>query len=51
LQRQYYDGKSWSDTPGKQVLKTKGVIWMSNDMVNLLANLMTISLSFLLIYW
>lgn len=45
LQRQYYDGTRWSDTPGKTVIRTRGVSWVSNDIVNVLANAVTVLLA------
>lgn len=41
LQRQYFYQQNWHDTPAVngQVEKTRGLSWMSNDMVNLLSTL------------
>ncbi|MEM9837123.1 MAG: DUF92 domain-containing protein [Bacteroidota bacterium] len=44
LQRQYYDGQRWRDTPGPLILSTRGLSWMTNDLVNLVANLVTVGL-------
>lgn len=38
LQRQYYNGRTWQDSPCKPAVKIRGLAWMSNDMVNVLAN-------------
>lgn len=53
FQRQYYANGRWYDHPpaGSTVEKTRGISWMSNDIVNLLANLIvcaTLGLIFLL---
>jgi uncharacterized membrane protein/dolichol kinase len=41
FQRQYYANDRWYDHPpaGSTVTQTRGISWMSNDLVNLLANL------------
>lgn len=50
LQRQYFDGWAWKDSPGSQDVAKRGWAWMSNDMVNLLANLGTLLLAFLYLF-
>lgn len=45
LQRQYYDGTRWSDTPRDTVVRTRGVSWVSNDVVNVLANVVAVLLA------
>ncbi|MEL6141284.1 MAG: DUF92 domain-containing protein, partial [Bacteroidota bacterium] len=49
FQRQYFDGSQWSDQPiGDAKGSIRGISWMTNDMVNLLANVIAIGLTYLL---
>jgi uncharacterized membrane protein len=49
LQRQYYDSTHWSDTPMEKVTKIRGIRWISNDVVNVLANAATVLLFLLFV--
>ncbi len=47
FQRQYFDGYSWRDSPSYLKVGKRGVGWINNDMVNLLANLGIVLVTFL----
>lgn len=50
-QRQYYNGKSWQDSPCEPAIKQRGLAWMNNDRVNILANAGAVFLAVLYLFF